>query len=119
MTRKKLAPYLKKAGAGTVHYPKITLTTPTPADATVVLKSTSKQPHPLDEVTNDVARPMKRIKKRAKKGEREIFAIFNQETRTSTLDAPRLTLGIEVLTRTLQNSSTPNVDQTATIHPMV
>lgn len=80
-----------------------------------MLKMARKWPRPSVEATNDVARPMKRIKKRAKNGEREIFVISSHETRTSTPDTPCSTFGGEVPTRTLQNSSASNIDQMTTI----
>lgn len=113
VARKRLALPLKKVVTVTAPSPKITPTTQ--LQPTTAGKQT---PHSA-EVTGDIARPMKLIKKKAKKKECDIFVISSQEIRTSTPDAPHPTSSIEVPTRTLQKSSTPNVDQMALIQPMV
>lgn len=73
--RKKLATPLKKVIAVTALSPKITSTTLTLADTTIVLTMVDKRPCPSAEVISDVAQPMKRIKKKAKKGEHEILVM--------------------------------------------
>lgn len=95
--KKKLTPSVKKATA-------------------TVLTSPSKRPRPEAEMAGYAPQPKKRVKKLAKKGEREIQVISSHTTGSI---APNISLPppiVEALKRGLQN---PPKDQATKVHPTI
>ncbi|KAB2617583.1 hypothetical protein D8674_013452 [Pyrus ussuriensis x Pyrus communis] len=114
-TKRKLTHPLKKAAI--IATPLAEKATPTLVVATAAPIAPSKRPRPKAETTGNVAQPQKCIKKKAKKGEWEIYVISSQITETTTLSIPLPSPVIQVSTTVPQDLSTPTMGQEIMVRP--
>lgn len=84
--------------------------------ATIVPVTPNKQPCPEGETTGNVAPPQKRIKKKAKKGEREILVISSQNTGAI---APSISLSPPVVEATVRGLQNPPMAQATEVQPTI